>query len=197
MGGAFFAIGAPCRHNALNLRCLQRFGLRNRDRGRRLAPVVEPRGVVQAQALPPGQRHRCGCENAEAPAEPRADGLVTPDAADVQCGGPTPPWIPAERATRTTVERPDEDRRGGRQARPAEPETGNPNARSADCADGHRQTRIRADRPRWEMRRAGQLGHLPGARGPRRWMAFRGTITLSFRVACSLSVRSSNCHVKA
>jgi len=54
-GGAIFAIGGPSRRNALKRRCLQRFGLKSRDRGQRLAPVLEPRGVAHAQAdAPPG-----------------------------------------------------------------------------------------------------------------------------------------------
>ena len=96
-GGAIFAIGGPSRRNALKRRCLQRFGLKSRDRG-----------------------------EGEAPAEPHADGLLTPDPPAMDCGGPTPPWIPAERVTRPTVERPDDDRPGRGQSRPAEPETWNP-----------------------------------------------------------------------
>ena len=33
----------------------------------------------------------------EAPAEPRAASLLPTEVEDMECGGSTPPWLPAER----------------------------------------------------------------------------------------------------
>ena len=84
--------------------------------------------TIDRDAANPDLRNpKPGTRNLEPELEVRR---LTPDAADMECGGPTPPWIPAERATRPTVERPDEDRPGRGQARPPCPGTWNPKPRT-------------------------------------------------------------------